>query len=163
TEPWEGKRLMEAGDDYPAEWVCWDEATDYCRRLTERERQAGRLSKGWEYTLPTEAQWEYACRAGTETRVSCGDDEAQLGDYAWFSNNASQVNENYAHRVGQKEPNAWGLHDMHGNVIEFCRDTYTQELPGGRDPEVQSDEGPSEISLRVIRGGHYAMAAGGCR
>jgi formylglycine-generating enzyme required for sulfatase activity len=163
TEPWEDKSFIEEGDDFPVEWVCWEDATKFCRKLTEQERQAGRLSKRWEYTLPTEAQWEYACRAGTETRFSFGEDESKLSDYAWYDDNASKVAEKYAHRVGQKKANPWGLYDMHGNVAEFCRDTYTKELPGGHDPEVQSDEGFSEISFRVSRGGHWSIEAGGCR
>ena len=163
TEPWEGQGLTEEGDEFPATWVCWNDATDFCRTLTEQERKAGRLSKGWEYKLPTEAQWEYACRAGTETKFSFGDNESKLGDYAWFSNNASKVAEKYAHRVGQKKANVWGLCDMHGNVSEFCRDIYTKELPGGRDPEVKSDESTSEISFRLVRGGSWMNEADACR
>ncbi len=161
-EPWEGQKFTKEGADYPATFVDWDHATDFCRKLTERERQAGRLPKDWEYTLPTEAQWEYACRARTETRFSFGDDHSKLGDYAWFGENASNAGEEYAHRVGQKKPNPWGLCDMHGNVWEWCRDIYTEKHPGGRDPEVKSDE-TTKDQYRVNRGGGWDNPAAGSR
>jgi formylglycine-generating enzyme required for sulfatase activity len=103
------------------------------------------LPNGWEYRLPTEAQWEYACRAGTTTTYCFGDDPKQLGDYAWYKDNA----EARTHAVGQKKANAWGLHDMHGNVWEWCRDAYQGKLPGGEDPEVRAG------SYRVFRGGSW--------
>jgi len=162
TEPWKGQDKTNDGPDYPATFVSWNDAVDFCRRLTELERLAGRLLDGWEYTLPTEAQWEYACRARTETSFSFGDDDPRLGDYAWFSDNAWAVGEQYAHRVGQKKANTWGLHDMHGNVWEFCRDVYSEELPGGRGPEVQPDE-RTWGSNRVARGGSWISDAADCR
>ena len=162
TEPWKGQDFTKEGADFPATWVGWSDATDFCRKLTDRERLAGRLSKDWEYTLPTEAQWERACRARTETRFSFGDDESKLGDYAWFVENAWNAGEQYAHRVGQKKANPWGLCDMHGNVWEWCRDMYTQKLPGGRDPEVKPDE-KTQGSNRVIRGGGWFVVAANCR
>ncbi len=158
TEPWKDQPNTKEGADFPATFVSWDDATDFCRKLTEQERKAGRLSKDWEYTLPTEAQWERACRARTETKYSFGDDESKLGDYAWIPDNTLNAGEKYAHQVGQKKANAWGLFDMHGNVWEWCRDRYTEKLPGGRDPEVNPDEKPRE-SLRVRRGGGWVRAA----
>ena len=105
-------RKKVAGKDtsrHPVETVNWDEAMEFCRRLSAMpaERAARRV-----YRLPTEAEWEYACRAGTTTRWYCGDDEAGLVDVAWFNKNAGRM----THPVGEKKPNAWGLYDMHGNV-----------------------------------------------
>ena len=124
-------------------------------------RPSGRLPKDWEYTLPTEAQWERACRAQTETRFSFGDDESKLGDYAWFGENAWNAGERYPHRVGQKKANPWGIHDMHGNLYEWCHDPYTIKLPGGRDPEAKPDVDFG--SLRVFRGGGWYDGAASCR
>jgi formylglycine-generating enzyme required for sulfatase activity len=162
TEPWKGEEHTEEGGDFPATFVSWEGAMDFCRQMTEREREAGRLPDGWRYTLPTEAQWERACRAGTETRFSFGDDESKLSEYAWFNESGARtarVGERYAHQVGQKKPNPWGLCDMHGNVWELCRDSYSKELPGGRDPEAV-DKGST---LRVMRGGWYLFEAERCR
>jgi sulfatase modifying factor 1 len=164
TEPWKGQDSTKEGVDFPATHVSWNDATDFCRKLTEQERQAGRLSNDWEYTLPTDAQWERACRAQTETKFSFGDDASKLGDYAWWGGLEGDGNaktEPFAHRVGQKKANPWGLCDMHGNVWEWCRDTYTLNLSGGRDPEVKSDE--EKGSNRVIRGGSWSRDAAGCR
>ena len=102
------------------------------------------------YALPTEAQREYACRAGTTTAYSFGDDAGNLGDYAWWGGAIGDGNagaERYPHRVGQKKPNPWGLYDMHGNVWEWCRDAYAKKLPGGTDPLVETG------SDRVFRAG----------
>ncbi len=162
TEPWKGRDLPKDGADFPATYVNWDDAMAFSRKLTEQERHAGRLPNGWEYALPTEAQWERACRARTETEFSFGNDESKLGQYAWFHGNARNAGEHYPHQVGQKKPNPWGLFDVHGNVAEWCRDIYRQKLPGGRDPDVQPDE-KSEVSDRVIRGGGWHFDASRCR
>jgi formylglycine-generating enzyme required for sulfatase activity len=162
TEPWKGQGRTEEGADYPATYISWNDATEFCRELTDQERQAGRLPNDWGYTLPTEAQWERACRARTETKFSFGDDESNLGDYAWFEGNALRADELYAHRVGQKKPNQWGLCDMHGNVWEWCRDIYSGQLPGGRDPEVIADA-KTKGSNRVYRGGSWSNDAAVCR
>src|SRR4029078_11049544 len=122
------------GGDFPTTWVNWVEAMEFGRRLTERERKAGRLPDDWEYTLPNEAQWERACRARNETKFSFGDDESSLGEYAWYHKNANGIGEKHPHRVGQKKPNPWGLHDMYGNVCEWCRDYFSESRPSGRDP-----------------------------
>ncbi len=182
TEPWKDDRFVrrdrhvkkegagrpvtlvmdvKEGADFPATFVSWDDAIDFCCKLTEQERQAERLSKDWEYTLPTEAQWEHACRARTTARFSFGDDESKLGDYAWFDNTLD-AGEPYAHKVGQKKANPWGFFDIHGNVTEWCRDIYTAKPPGGRDPVVKPDE-KTKGSNRVMRGGDWTLDAHNCR
>ncbi len=149
----------------PVEQVYWYDATNYCAQLTERERAAGRLPAGDEYRLPTEGQWEYACRAGTTGRVSFGDDPgyAQLGNYAYYEKN-SGVNGGNAnsstHPVGQKQPNPWGFHDMYGNVMEWCLDWYAGSLRGG---SVIDPPGAVEGSYRVVRGGSWYYAGALCR
>jgi formylglycine-generating enzyme required for sulfatase activity len=144
-------------DRLPVETVTWDEAVEFCRLLTEQEPKAGRLPAEWEYRLPTEAQWEYACRAGTQTLYSFGDDESRLGDFAWYA--VSCVNcQRRTHEVGQKLPNAWGLHDMHGNVWEWCSDWYQDSLVGGTDPE-----GNKRASNRAICGGSWFGSGGDCQ
>jgi sulfatase modifying factor 1 len=158
TTPWNGEPEVKEDSDYPAVYVSWKDGMSFCQRLTEKERSAGRLKRDWEYTLPTEAQWEYACRAGTRTQYSFGDDADELGRYAWFSDNAYDLGEKYAHEVGKKLPNAWKLHDMHGNVWEWCRDWYTEKLPGGDNPVVTT-----KATLRVIRGGGWYFDATFCR
>ena len=160
TSPWVERGNTDdykAGANYPAVFIDWTDAAEFCRKLTTRERAAGRLPSGWSYTLPTEAQWEYACRAGT-TGPYNGDGTGVLSDYAWYDKNAADVGEKYAHLVGQKKPNRWGLLDMHGNVWEWCQDWYGGRLPGGRNPQVSS-EGPD----RVYRGGGWLSIAEACR
>jgi len=100
------------GDDLPVETVSWHDAERFCRRLSQME---GRL-----YRLPTEAEWEYTCRAGSTAKFCFGDDSSALGDYAWYTGNY----DSQTHSVGQRLPNAFGLHDMHGNVLEWCQDRY---------------------------------------
>jgi len=158
SKPWKRKEWVKEDPRCPATYVSWEDAMEFCRKLTERERQAGRLPEGWEYTLPSEAQWEYACRAGTTTAYHFGDDASLLRDYAWFDDNAYDIGEKYAHEVGQKKPNARGLHDMHGNVWEWCQDVYQEKLPGGTNPVV--DDGGSG---RVDRGGSWLSHPGHCR
>jgi len=141
---------------HPVENVTWEEAVEFCRRLSElpEEKQAGRV-----YRLPTEAEWEYACRAGTTTAYVFGDTPERLGDHAWFDTNA----ETQSQPVGTRQPNAWGLHDMHGNVWEWCADWYSESAY--RTMEPRNPKGPSElasndptepgVAKRVQRGGSY--------
>ena len=109
------------------------------------------------YRLPTEAEWEYACRAGTTTRWSFGDDESQLTHYAWYEDNAEDVGEYYAHAVGTKLPNPWGLYDMHGNVWEWVQDRYSDSYYNS-SPRVDPP-GPAIGSLHVLRGGGFGSRA----
>ena len=134
------------GGQLPVERVSWNDAMEFCQKLTEQERQAGRLPTGTIYTLPTEAQWEYACRAGTT-----GDYAGDLDAMAWYDKNSGKA----THKVGTKQANAWVLHDMHGNVEEWCLDWYGLYL-GGR---VTDPKGVPSGSFRVSRGGCWGIGA----
>jgi hypothetical protein len=151
TTPWSGQNRVKDELGYPAVYVNWYEANEFCRKLTERERRSERLSIDWKYDLPTQAQWEYACRAGTQTKYSFGDDTKRLLDHAWFKLNAEHIGQHYAHAVGAKSANPWGLHDMHGNVHEWCRDSHRDRLLGGIDPEVTA----KDTDRWVYRGGSW--------
>lgn len=143
------------GADRPVELVSWPEAMEFCRKLTEHERRAGRLPPRHEYTLPTEAQWEYACRAGTT-----GDHAGTPADVAWLKGTAKDQ----THPVAQKQPNAWGLHDMHGNVWEWCLDWYDEKSYGMyKNANVTDPTGPAAGTLRVSRGGSWFSTAPFCR
>jgi formylglycine-generating enzyme required for sulfatase activity len=150
TSPWSGRPSVKEGADYPALYVSWDDAVEFCRRLSQRE--------GEEYRLPTEAEWEWACRAGSQSAYCFGDDPSQLGGYAWFNANANGVGERYAHRVGQKQANGFGLYDMHGNVWEWCGDWYGADWYG-KSPEADP-QGPATGSFRVYRGGSGSAPRG---
>lgn len=144
-----------SGSQLPVEQVSWNDAMEFCRKLTERERKAGRLPEGMAYTLPTEAQWEYACRAGTTTRFNTGNAESDLGRAGWYPSNSVGSTK----QVGQKAPNAWGLYDMHGNVWEWCLD-WKASYPGG---SVTDPRGPASGWDRVHRGGGRSDGAQSCR
>ena len=156
--PWNGEPYVKEGDDFAASYITHDDAASYCDRLTTKELHSGHLSNGWEYSLPTEAEWEYACRAGTTTTFSFSSDKSYLSQYGWFNKNTIEVREKYAHQVGLKKANAWGLKDMHGNVCEWCSDWYDVRLAGGQDPL-----GISSGSHRVIRGGSWGDDGVYCR
>ena len=136
----------------PVEMVSWKDAVEFCRRLTDlpAEKAAGNV-----YRLPTEAEWEYACRAGTTTKFSFGDDESQLVEHAWVDRNSGYQ----THPVGQKLANPWGLYDMHGNVWEWCSDWYG-DYPSDA---VTDPTGASRGSFRVSRGGSWGSTAEVCR
>ena len=144
VRPWQGMQWVQEGPDYAATYVSWNDAVEFCRKLSEQE--------GVEYRLPTEAQWEYACRAGTTTAYSFGDDRSNSGQYAWHRKNAWNTGEKYAHRVGQKLPNAWGLYDMYGNVGEWCQDWFASY---GGEKTVSDPVGPRQGEHRVLRGGSF--------
>ncbi len=159
TEPWKGREFVHEGENVAATHVSWTEATEFCHKLTDRERIAGTLPKDWEYSLPTEAEWEYACRAGTTTKYMFGDADSDLSKYAWYDSNAKNAGEAYAHEVASKKTNPWGLYDVHGNVSEWCPNYWHGDaLQRGTD-----SKGPSERSDRVYRGGSWNISAGGCR
>ncbi len=138
--------------DLPVENVSWDDAVEFCKKLSDlpEEKKAGRV-----YRLPTEAEWEYACRAGSKTAYSFDDEEGLLPEYGWFNRNSSDR----THTVGLLEPNAWGLYDMHGNVWEWCSDRHG-EYPKGA---VSDPTGPKVGSYRVLRGGGWDYVAALCR
>jgi len=144
--------------DRPVEQVSWQDALFFCAILTETERAAGRLTPSFAYRLPTEAEFEYVCRAGTTTRFSHGEDIdfQQLGEYAWFDGNSG----NMSHRVGEKLPNPFGLYDMHGNVWEWCLDLYGSGYAGGT---ITAPSGPATGTARVFRGGGWDYVAASCR
>ncbi len=142
AQPWSGRSLVQEDANSPAVSVRWEDSVEFCRKLSQQE--------GKTYRLPTEAEWEYACRAGTTTRFSFGDSDASLGDYAWFR---SWATSGYSRSVGQKKPNPCGLYDMHGNVWEWCSDWYKDDYYA----EAPSDEpkGPSSGERRCLRGGSW--------
>ena len=146
-----------ADPNRPVEQVSWDDAVAYCAALTEWERLAGRIGTNSVYRLPTEAEWEYGCRGWTSTRFSYGDDPGytNLTNYAWYDANSNGE----THPVGQKLPNPWGLHDMHGNVWEWCQDWYGFYAGGvAVDPQ-----GLASGLGRVIRGGCWNGVGRLCR
>ncbi len=155
-EPWAGRANVQSGDEYPAVYVDWNEATEFCRRLTVTDHESGKLSAVEEYRLPTEAEWEYACRAGTKTLFSFGDNESEMTDFAWFNGNTNT--EQYAHKIGAKKANPWGLYDMHGNACEWCSDWHDKTLSGGTDPM-----GPNSGAGRIGCGGSWAFRPVGCQ
>ena len=136
------------GKDRPVERVSWDDVQEFIDKLNDKE---GRKI----YRLPTEAEWEYACRAGTTTEYFFGDDEDKLGEYVWYDDNSG----NKTHPVGKKKPNPWGLYDMYGNVWEWCQDLYG-DYPKGK---IINPKGPDSGSYRVFRGGSWGHSAVSCR
>lgn len=134
------------GQDLPVDNLSWEDANNFIDRLNEKQI----LPEGWRFALPTEAQWEYACRAGEHGPYSGG----KMEDVGWCEENSAEQ----THEVGQKRPNHWGLYDMHGNVWEWCADWFEDTLKGGKDPT-----GPSSGGDRVLRGGSWAEPGSGCR
>ncbi len=160
-EPWKGNARVKVGDQFPATCVDWSLAAEFCRRMTVAEAKAGRLPKGWKFDLPSEAQREYACRAGSNGAFSFGEASRNLDKFGWFDTNAASAGQEFAHEVRQKTPNAWGLYDLHGNVNEWCADFYQSTLPGGKNPRVAVSPGGDEI--RVNRGGDFTSSSDKCR
>jgi formylglycine-generating enzyme required for sulfatase activity len=135
----------------PVENVSWFDAQTFCEKLSELTAQ--------KYRLPTEAEWEYACRAGTQTRFSFGDDDSQLGDYAWFKDNSN----NKTHPVGEKKANPWELYDMHGNVWEWCEDSWHENYKNAPNNGSSWNENHSQTSARILRGGSWFDVPWSCR
>ena len=131
----------------PVEKVTYFDAVNFCLVLTSRERAQGRLPPDYEYRLPSEAEWEYACRAGTTNRYSFGDDPAEGDAYAWTTENSDGT----THPVGQKRPNPWGLYDIHGNVWEWSRDWFAN-YPA---VDLTDPAGPPAGKFKVFRGGGW--------
>lgn len=146
SRPWAGLDFVEEGPEYPAVNVSWDQVQGFVDRMNT-------LAAADLYRLPTEAEWEYACRGGTTTRWSFGDDPSLLGDHAWHTGNTWDAGRRHAQAVATRRPNRWGLHDMHGNVCEWVQDWYAADYYGrapGTDPP-----GPSAGEQRVYRGGYF--------
>ncbi len=178
--------VYNTADDAPMYWVSWDEAVAFCRRLTERERAEGRVPAGYEYRLPTDAEWEYATRAGTITATYAGEMEIKgfanapvLDPIAWYRGNSS---EGYTGKgkdtsawlekqfpggtagpraVATKRPNAWGLYDMLGTVWEWCADWYVYKLPGGSvsDPTGPAARNTVQEAANLAAGAHLSRSS----
>ncbi|HUR28333.1 MAG TPA: formylglycine-generating enzyme family protein [Planctomycetota bacterium] len=162
---------LPAGDDFPVGNVAYAEIEAFCAKLTALARSSGELPSRWEVRLPSEAQWEYACRAGTTTATSFGDSlSSTQANFKGkpYGGGAPGPSLGQAARVGSYPPNAWGLHDMHGNIYEWCRDWYHASLPGGADPDLhdaRDTAAPNQTGdfSRVRRGGCWADEGWPCR
>lgn len=147
TEPWKGREYVREGDTYPAVYVSWEDAKAFIAKLNAFDAENY-------YRLPTEAEWEYAARAGTSTDFSFGDDERALNAYGWYKGNSYDAGFRHAHEVGQKRPNPWGLYDLHGNVWEWVEDWFRGSY----------DEDPRRSPVqKVLRGGGYDFPPSGAR
>ena len=139
------------------EMVSWDEANEFCRKLTAQLHERKLLPRDQLIRLPSEAEWEYCCRAGTTTRYSFGDKADDLGDYAWFKGNSAGNDP----PVGKKKPNAWGLYDMHGYVWEWCADAWHKDHEGA--PTDGTARAAKDVKERVVRGGSWNDGADAAR
>lgn len=165
---------LPAGDNLPVGNVNFAEAEAYCAKLTELAHASKQLPDDWEFRLPTEAQWEYACRAGTTTAMAFGESlsfkQANFRDKQYGTTHSTTLPSWHgkAAKVGQYPPNAWGLCDMHGNTYEWCRDWYHAQLPGGVDPDLHNAEATATKSehgdkSRCRRGGCWCDPGWSCR
>jgi sulfatase modifying factor 1 len=162
---------LPAGDDLPVGNVNFAESESFCQRLTDLARQTGELPSGWEFRLPTEAQWEYACRAGTTTATSFGDQlSSKQANFSGQPYNGGEPGPSLgrAAKVGSYPANPWGLCDMHGNTFEWCRDWYHTKLPGGLDPDLYLAQSTAVMNRtgdysRARRGGAWTDDGWHCR
>jgi len=152
TAPWRNRPNIREGTDYPATYVSWEDAQTFCERLSLLEDKV--------YRLPTEAEWEYACRARSKAAYGFGNEPSLLEKYAWFKINTCDCDEFYPHETGRKASNNFGIYDMHGNVWEWCEDQYSfyYALTPSADPT-----GPKVGDSRVHRGGGFRSLARYCR
>ena len=152
------------GSSNPVDTVSWIDAVLYCNlRSLAESLQPCYDKETWEcnfqangYRLPTEAEWEYACRAGTDTKYYFGNDPRKLSKYAWFKDNSLQK----SHPVGQKRPNKWKLYDMHGNLAEWCNDVYSKSYYKKSPPK--NPRGPEKGEVKVLRGGGWSSSSDSC-
>jgi formylglycine-generating enzyme required for sulfatase activity len=159
------------GDHFPVVEVNFAEAESFCAKLTDQARASGELPADWEFRLPTEAQWEYACRAGTTTATAFGDKlSSKQANFQGKPYNGAEGGPSLsrAAKVGSYPPNPWGLHDMHGNVYEWCRDWHHAKLPGGVDPDLYAAKATALVNRdgsvsRVRRGGGWPDDGWPCR
>lgn len=153
SEPWSGKLDVLDDADSPAVYISWNDAQDFITALNSQT--------GLSFRLPTEAEWEYACRAGTTTRFFWGDDPSltAISSCAWWKSNAADASAAYAHVAGQRQPNAWGLYDMSGNAVEWCEDRYGPYSAGS----VTDPTGPLAGTSRILRGGSFYTDSFTCR
>jgi len=151
--PWKGKKCDRADSGNIANHISWEDASAFCRKLSAQT--------GKSVALPTEAQWEYACRAKSTSAFYFGDDEARLERYGWYAANTLGRGASHPHTAGRMPPNRWGLYDMHGNIQEWCRDWYDEKFYAGT--ENTDPENTTKSDRRVLRGGHWGLYPDGCR
>lgn len=169
--PWDEQEYVYTGESFPASFVSYIDAVEFCNRLSLKtglnpyyhiSGKSIEITGSNGFRLPTEAEWEYACRAGSESEWQFQNENGPLDKYAWFNKNAYNAGEPYPHRVAQKSANAFGLYDMHGNVWEWCFDWYGPYAQNAEsDPTGRKD--PDDVHRRVIRGGSYSSDAISCR
>jgi len=148
----QGDKIRGSSSNHPVEYVSWKDAVEFCKKLSELPEE---MTDGRVYRLPTEAEREYACRAGSKSAYSFGESSESLGDYAWFKENSN----GQTHPVGEKKANAWGLYDMHGNVFEWCSNPYYKYPKSA----ISDSTDPIEPSFRMDRGGSWGYGAAYCR
>ena len=148
TSPWKGKEFIEEGNNFPATYITWEEAYTFITRLNA-------LDPDNIYRFPTEAEWEYCCRAGSTTKFHFGDDPKELFRYGWFDKNGKEAGMFYAQEVAQLKANPWKLFDMHGNIWEWVEDWYIDSYEKGKSYDYVDD--------KVLRGGGWDYSSDGAR